>query len=180
MGIHQRIVQFNHYVCSQLAMESHDTDRLWYFTSDLIYMFLKSKIFIECKTQRNLTVETFVRIDSLIWMSIYIYAFFWLEIIIYEGLLTFRESLLVLSQLLTPSSSLVTVTWTLLMSLSDAETVVSSAKWTKRIWLEDLCMSLIYKRKSTGLSTCIHTDHTYTFTLVLFHNKYFYIYFCSF
>ena len=43
--------------------------------------------------------------------------------------------------------------WTLLMSLSDAKTVVSSAKWTKRIWFEDLYMSLIYKRKSTGPNT---------------------------
>ena len=48
MGIHQRIVQFNHYVCRQLAMESpHDTDRLRYITSDLIYTVLKSKILIE-------------------------------------------------------------------------------------------------------------------------------------
>ena len=51
----------------------------------------------------NLTVETFVRIVSRILMS---NAFFWLEIIIYEVLLTFRESLLVLSQLSTPTSSL--------------------------------------------------------------------------
>ena len=77
-------------------------------------------------------------------------AFFWLEINIYEVLLTFRESLLALSQLSTLISSLFTVVWTLLMSLSDAKTVVSSAKWTKRIWFEDLYMSLIYKRKSTG------------------------------
>ena len=48
MGIHQRILQFNHYVCRQLAMESpHDTNRLIYITCDLIYMVLKSKIFIE-------------------------------------------------------------------------------------------------------------------------------------
>ena len=32
-------------------------------------------------------------------------------------------------------------------------TVVSSAKWTKRIWFEDLCMSMIYKRKSIGPNT---------------------------
>ena len=56
-------------------------------------------------TPRNLTVETFVRIVSQILMS---NAFFWLEIIIYELLLTFRESLLVLSQLSTPTSSLFT------------------------------------------------------------------------
>ena len=62
-------------------MESpHDTNRLRYFTSDLIYMVLKSKIFIECN-EKNLTVETFVRIDSRILMS---NAFFWLEIIIHE------------------------------------------------------------------------------------------------
>ena len=48
MGIHQRIVQFNHYVCRQLAMESpHDTNGLRYITSDLIYMVLKSRIFIK-------------------------------------------------------------------------------------------------------------------------------------
>ena len=75
-------------------------------------------------TPRNLTVETFVRIESWILMSI---AFFWLEIIIYEVLLMLRESLLALSQLSTPTSSLFTVAWTLLMSLSDAKTVVSSA-----------------------------------------------------
>ena len=54
---------------------------------------------------RNLTVETFVRIVSRILMS---NAFFWLEIIIYEVLLMFRESLLVLSRLSTPTSSLFT------------------------------------------------------------------------
>ena len=48
MGIYQRIVQFNYYVCRQLAMGSpHDTNRLRYITSVLIYMVLKSKIFIE-------------------------------------------------------------------------------------------------------------------------------------
>ena len=56
-------------------------------------------------TPRNLTVEIFVRIVSRILMS---NAFFWLEIIIYEVLLTFRESLFVLSQLSTPTSSLFT------------------------------------------------------------------------
>ena len=66
--------------------------------SDLIYMVLESKIFIDV-TPRNLTVEIFVRIVSRILMS---NAFFWLEILIYEVLLTFRESLLVLSQLSTP------------------------------------------------------------------------------
>ena len=142
------------------------TDLDIYITSDLIYMVLKSKIFIE-RNVRNLTVETFIRIVSWIWMS---NAFFWLEIIIYEvwydktshfihficilqKLLLFRESLLVLSQLSTPTSSLFTEVWTLLMSLSDVKTVVSSAKWTKRIWVEDVCMSLIYKRKSTGHNT---------------------------
>ena len=43
---------------------------------------------------RNLTVETFVRIVSRILMS---NAFFSLEIIIYEVLLTFRESLSVIN-----------------------------------------------------------------------------------
>ena len=67
-------------------------------------------------TPRNLTVETFVSIVSRILMS---NGFFFSEIIIYEVLLTFRESLLVLSQLSTPTSSLFTEAWTLLMSLSD-------------------------------------------------------------
>ena len=107
-------------------------------------MVIKSKEFL---IWRNLTVYTFVRIESLILTSI---TFFWLEIIIYEVLLTLRESLLALSQLSAPTSSLFTVAWTLLMSLSDANTVVSSAKWTKRIWFY---MSLIYKRKSTGPNT---------------------------
>ena len=47
MGIHQIIAQFNHYICKQLEMESHDTNRPIYINSDLIYMVLKSKIFIE-------------------------------------------------------------------------------------------------------------------------------------
>ena len=57
------------------------------------------------------------------------------------------------SQLWTPTSSLLTVAWTLLMSLSDAKAVLSLAKWTKRIWFEDLYMPLIHKRKSTGPNT---------------------------
>ena len=115
-------------------------------------------------TPRNLTVETFVRIDSRILMS---HEFFWLEIIIYEVLLRFRESLLVLSHLSTPTSSLFTVSWTLSMSLSHAKTVVSSAKWTKRIWSHDLCMSLIFKR-STGPSDA---KKTFFFCSVLFFVK---------
>ena len=47
-------------------------------------------------TPRNLIVETFVKIDSRILMS---NAYFWLENIIYEVLLTFRDSLLVLSHI---------------------------------------------------------------------------------
>ena len=43
-------------------------------------------------TPRNLTVETFVRIESRSLMSD---AFFWFEIVIYEVLLTFRESLII-------------------------------------------------------------------------------------
>ena len=76
-----------------------------------------------------------------------------MEIIIYEVLLTLRESLLALIQLSTPTSTLFTVARTLLMSLSDAKTVVSSTKWTKRFWFEDLYISLIYKRKSAGPNT---------------------------
>ena len=36
---------------------------------------------------------------------------------------------------------------------SDAKIIVSSANWANRIWFEDLCMSLIYKRKSNGPNT---------------------------
>ena len=61
----------------------------------LFTMLLKIR-FSSSLTPRNLTVEIFVRIDSRILMS---NAFFWLEIIIYEILITFRESLFVLSQL---------------------------------------------------------------------------------
>ena len=72
-----------------------ENNRLRYFTSDLIYMVFKSKICIECNA-KDLTVETFVRIGSQILMS---NEFFWLEIIIYEVLLTLRECLWVLGQL---------------------------------------------------------------------------------
>ena len=106
-------------------------------------------IYIKCN-DKNLTVETFIGIDNQILMS---NAFFWLEIIIYEVLLTFTESLLVFRRLSTLMGCQSTMAWTLSMSLSDAETVLSSAKWTKRIWFEDLCMSLTYKRKSSGPST---------------------------
>ena len=74
---------------------------------------------------KKLAVEIFVRIQSLILLS---NTFFWLEIIVYEVLLTWRESLLVLSQLSTRISSILTVARTLLISLSDAKTVFSSAK----------------------------------------------------
>ena len=81
---------------------------------------------------RNLIVETFVRIESWVLISI---AFFWLEIIIYEVLLMLRESLLALSQLSTPTSSLFTVAWTLLMSLLDAKTcTISKMNKTHLIW----------------------------------------------
>ena len=91
-----------------------------YFTWSLNVRFSSSA------TPRILKNVTFVRIESQILISI---VFFWLEIIIHEVLLTLRESLLVLSQLSTPTSSLFTVAWTLLMSLLDAKPVVSSAKW---------------------------------------------------
>ena len=147
-------------------------------------MVIKSKIFIKCNT-KELTVETFVRIESRILISIW---FFWLEIIIYEILLALRESLLALSQLSIPTSSLFTVAWTSLMSLSNAKTVVSSAKWTTRIWFEDLYMSLIYKRKSTRPNTepCRTTNvtvdieklqfliETYCFLLLKCYSNYYY------
>ena len=102
-----------HYVCRQLQwsllMTPTDFDILLatLFTSTLNARSSSSV------TPRNLTVETFVRIDSRIWMS---NAFYWLEIIIYEVLLTFREILFVFSQFSIHISSWFTVTWTLLMS----------------------------------------------------------------
>ena len=65
-------------------------------------MVLKSKIFNEC----NAEVQTFVRIDSQILMS---NAFSWYEIIVYEVLLSFSKSLLILSQLSIPTGPLFTV-----------------------------------------------------------------------
>ena len=84
MRIHQRKVQLNHHVYRQLAMKfPHDTNRLRYFSSDIFYMVIKSKL-SSSATPRNLTVETFVRIESGSLMSD---AFFWLEIIMYDVLL---------------------------------------------------------------------------------------------
>ena len=90
-------------------------------------------IFSSSVTPRNLTVVTFVRIDSRILMS---NALLWMEIIIHEVLLTFRESLLILSPLSTPTSSLFTVAWTLLMSLSDAKNsyIVSKINKAHLVW----------------------------------------------
>ena len=99
-------------------------------------------------TPRNLIVETFVRSESRIVMLSNVS--FWFEININEVLLTLRDSLLALRQLSTPTSSLFTVAWTFLMSLTDGK---STAKCTKRIQFEDLCMSLMYKIKSTGPNT---------------------------
>ena len=101
----------------------HDTNRLRYLV--VIYFTCSLKVrFSKRVTARNLTVETVVRIES---RSLVSDAFFWMEIIIYKVLLTFTESLLDLSQLSTLTSSLFTVAWTVLMSLSDAKTAVSSA-----------------------------------------------------
>ena len=82
---------------------------------------------------RNLTVETSVRIESPILMSI---AFFWLEIVIYEILLTLRESLLALSQLSTPTSFLFRVAWSLLSFTVGCKNCCIISKWTKThlIW----------------------------------------------
>ena len=78
MGIHQRIIQFNHCVWRHLAMESpHDTNRLRYITSDLFTWSLKVR-FSSSVTPRNLTVETFVKIVTRILM---------LEIKIYSNFL---------------------------------------------------------------------------------------------
>ena len=85
MRIHQRIVQLNHHVYRQLAiwsllMTPTDLDVLVviFFTWSLKVSFSSSA------TPRNLTVETFVRIESGSLMSD---AFFWLEIIMYDVLL---------------------------------------------------------------------------------------------
>ena len=51
-------------------------------------MVIKSEIFIKCQA-KNLTIETFVRIESRIIMLSN--GSFWLEIIIYEVLLMLRE-----------------------------------------------------------------------------------------
>ena len=82
-------------------MESpHDTNRLRYFISDLIYIFIKCKIFINYNA-KEFDSEGF-RND---WFSNFnVECVFLLDIIIYEILLTFRESLLVLSQLSAPDS----------------------------------------------------------------------------
>ena len=60
--------------------------------------------FSTCVMPRNFIVQTFVNIESRIEMLSNVS--YWLEIIIYEVLLILRESLLALSQLSTPSSSL--------------------------------------------------------------------------
>ena len=85
-------------------MESpHDTNRLRDITIAILFIWCIKVRFTSSVTPRNLTIETFLRIVSRIFMS---NALFWLEIIIYEISLTFRESLLVLSRLSTPTSSL--------------------------------------------------------------------------
>ena len=65
------------------------------------------------------------------------------------SLLTFRESLLPVINTyqfnIHSCMNIVNVT-------VRRKTVISSAKWIKRIWFEDLCMSLIYNR-STGPNT---------------------------
>ena len=63
------------------------TDHIDILLVILITWSLKVK-FSSSVTARNLPFETFVWIDSLISMS---NAFFWLDIIIYEVLLTFRD-----------------------------------------------------------------------------------------
>ena len=74
-------------------------------------------------------------------------AFFWLELIIYEVLLTFRESLLVLSQLSTPTSSLFTRQEYCWCHCRMQKLLYRRQNWTKRNWSEDLCTSLMYKKK---------------------------------
>ena len=70
-------------------MESpHDTNRLWYFTGDPIYIISKSKILIKYNA-KEFDCWNLIRIDSVILMS---NALFWLEIIIYKVLPAFRES----------------------------------------------------------------------------------------
>ena len=125
-------------------------------------------------TPTNLTVKTFVSVKPRI--SMLTIAFFFYKIIIYEVLLKLSERLLTLRQLLTPTSSLITVAWPLLMSV-DLEAVINShqfpdncgmatvdvtigckyccifcnmnkTKWTKKY--VRIYMSLIYIIKGTG------------------------------
>ena len=78
-------------------MESpHYTNRPIYILVATLFTWSLKENFVNRVTPRNLTVEAFVRIESKIVM---LNMFFWLMIIIYEVLLTLRESLLALSQL---------------------------------------------------------------------------------
>ena len=85
-------------------------------------------------TPRNLTVETFVMIESRIVMS---NGFFMVGD---YHTWSFTNVDRKLEPVSISTSSLFTVAWTLLMWQLDAKAVVSSAKWTKRIWFEDLYM----------------------------------------
>ena len=128
-------------------MESpHDTNSLWYFNTDLIYMLIKSKILIKCNA-KEIDCWNFHK-D---WFSNFNVECVFLVGYHTSSFTNIQRSLLVLSQLSTPTSSLFTVSWTLLMSLSDAKTVVSSEKWTKHIWLENLCMSYWYPKEKVLL-----------------------------
>ena len=89
MGIHPTVVQFKHYVCRPVALESPlDNNRLTVVIL-LVTLFTWSvKVrFSSSLMPRNLAVETLIRIVPRILMS---NASFWLEIIICEVLLTFR------------------------------------------------------------------------------------------
>ena len=69
MGIHQRIVQINYYVCRQLAMEFLVTPTDLDILQGTLFAWSLKIRFLSNVTPRNLTVETFVRIDSWILIS---------------------------------------------------------------------------------------------------------------
>ena len=128
-------------------MESpHDTNRLWYFTSDLIYMVIKGKISIKCNATEFDGWNFFVK-D---WLSN-----FNVECVFQVGdyhiwsFTNVQRKSVGLEPVINSYKFPVHCGMNIVNVTVGCKTVVSSAKWTKRIWVDDLCMSLMYKRKST-------------------------------
>ena len=119
-----------------------------YFSSDLIYMVIKSKIFFQgnakefdCWNFRKDWITNFDAVANvLLGWDYHIWSFSNIErkSVGLEPLINFYQFPI-------PSGMNIVK--------ADAKTVVSSAKWTKRTWFEDLNMLFIYKRKSTGPNT---------------------------